>query len=121
MTHALTFCLRALVSGALLLMFVLPADAQLARILRQTNLTPGDIELANGAAQVLFDRSSAAPGQRNSWQNPDTGAQGTVEVVRVEQGGNCISVRHVTQPKDKPQRVFTMRRCKGDGVWMLAP
>lgn len=112
---------RILALAVLILSLGLPVEAQLAKILRETNLTQDDMKLANGAAQSLFEKSGVARGQQASWQNPESGATGVVEVLDLEQGGKCITVRHVTQPQDKPQRQFKMRRCKDGDIWTLAP
>jgi hypothetical protein len=114
--------MRAALPALIFLVLALPSEAQLAKILRQTNLTPEDMALANGAAQTLFEKPGLRTGQVSSWQNSESGASGTVTVLRIEQGGACVTVRHDAQPADKPQRQFTMRRCKdSEGTWMLVP
>ena len=84
---------RILALAVLILSLGLPVEAQLAKILRETNLTQDDMKLANGAAQSLFEKSGVARGQQASWQNPESGATGVVEVLDLEQGGKCITVR----------------------------
>ena len=112
----------SLAVAAVLALSAAPAQAQLSRILKETNLSPSDIAIATAAAEEVYSRPGVRVGETIEWINPETGSVGTVRVTKVEPGANCVSFRHVANARNKKERRFDMRRCKNaENNWILVP
>jgi surface antigen len=58
-------------------------------------LSPRERDQAGQSTQRVLD-APARPGTRDNWSSPDTpGNRGETELVRVDQGGNCRTVREI--------------------------
>lgn len=113
---------KGLLATVVVLAFVAPASAQIAGWLENTDMTPEDIKLAETTAHNLYARSGVRAGQKASWKNDISGAHGTTEIMKVDNGGACVTFRQSTKPKSQPLRFYVMRRCRNaEGVWVMAP
>ncbi len=99
-----------------------PASAQYAHFFRDAALTPADIELAQSTAATLYTKEGVKAGEKANWQNPQTGAEGYIEMLEVEDGGSCVVFRHMAKAKARDHVRYYVRKClDDDGKWMLAP
>ena len=113
---------KSVAACAVVVLLAGPATATLGSILDDTGLTPADIEMATAAAETLYARSGVKPGDSGSWENPETGAKGVVEVTGVDGAASCVSFRHLAEPASYPVRKFDMKRCKdAQNIWVLVP
>ena len=91
----------------------------LTKSLRNSGLSPEDIEIMTGQAASLYTSRSLRIGDKAEWKNDDSGTIGSVEILAIE--GNCVKLGHVftTSKRNKPQRM-KLRRCKdADGNWIM--
>lgn len=97
------------------------AAKTLARLIGDIGLSPADHTLLSAAADSLFLGNPPTAGDRQSWTNPDTGSNGSVQVEEVRD--NCAIIRHEIVPGgDRPRREIRTRRCRNaEGKWLLAP
>lgn len=113
--------LSALFRAALVLaLCAAPLSAKpLARILKDTGLSPGDFEKVMAVEQSLI--ADGQPGYAETWSNPDTGATGRSQIIGRESG--CISMQHaVTEANATEPLEFRSRFCQQpDGQWLRAP
>jgi hypothetical protein len=113
---------RWLAAFAVMGLLATGAQAQVGQILDGTNLMPEDIDLAAAAAEGVYTQSNVKIGDGATWQNPATGATGTVEVTAVDAAAACVSFRHVATPEGYPERRFDMKRCRGaENNWVMVP
>lgn len=72
-----------------------------------------------GAAAELYTAEDPQVGSETIWQNPDSGAYGTVELTAFD--GRCAELRHLFAARGRTPSVFVSRRCKNDqGEWKLS-
>lgn len=88
--------------------------------LGRIGLNNDDFGLASEAAERLYTAADVKPGARTTWQNPETGAQGEIEILEVE--GRCVLIKHLLQSAEQEQvRRIDVKRCRGDdGVWRIS-
>lgn len=92
----------------------------IGRLVKDTGLVDADFNLMGDAAATLYADEPREVGSTADWQNPETGASGTVELTSFD--GRCVGLRH--RFKESPQArtdQFSTRRCRNDaGKWMLS-
>ena len=111
----------SLILGALLVAG--PANAQMSSFFRSLGLTPEEINLAGAAAEDLYAKPGVQAGQTTEWKSETSTAMGTVEVLKVTDGGRCVAFVHRVRPNpDAREQPMELRRCKSDdGRWVLSP
>jgi hypothetical protein len=109
----------------ILLLSVCLAGPALAQInpFRGSNRTPlnaDDIEALTAATNRLLDRPQLVAGGSESWNNPKSGASGTVTAGNPvkRQGLACRTVRYqTTVPGPHAERSASLVWCKTKGGW----
>lgn len=99
-----------------------PVSAKpLAKILRESGISPSDFEMMQNTARVLYDTANPSAGKRLSWSNADSGAHGMVRLASVH--NNCAYIQHFVYAKDakKPRELRTPYCKNADGKWLLQP
>jgi len=86
--------------GALVTVFTASAPPQafalsLSAMLAKTGLTPEDFKVMNEATRQIDEATDKRPGMTVDWQNPASGASGTVQLTGVE--GNCMKLTHLAR------------------------
>ncbi|MEL6267674.1 MAG: hypothetical protein AAFR52_18880 [Pseudomonadota bacterium] len=115
----------SILPAALALATLVPATALsqqgLGRLLVNTGLVKSDFAALHAASAELYGSEAPALGDETIWQNTETGAHGTVEIVAMSE--DCIELRHLFRAKGAQQsQSYDARRCKGeDGRWLIAP
>jgi hypothetical protein len=68
-------------------------------------------------AATLYREEPRDVGSKAPWLNPDTGAQGTVELTSLD--GRCAGLRHLFKPSAQAKTDgFSSRRCRNEaGDW----
>lgn len=91
----------------------------LAKILRQSGLSPEDFDMMGDAEMRLLQNASPQPGRKASWSNPETASRGTVRVAAIR--GNCVYLQHFIHPNGEAKQVeLRNSMCKSaDGRWLL--
>ena len=115
--------LRATLVAAIALAAV-GAEAQVNPFKRTGfELTPQDIELLKEAAKKLYIGEAAPVGTIEKWSNPETGNEGTVELVRTfaHKEMPCRRLQHdITISKVSDSYRFVIDRCKvPTGEWKI--
>jgi hypothetical protein len=83
-------------------------------------LENADFALMEEAAATLYRVEPPEVGSKASWENPETGAHGTVELTSSD--GRCVELRHLfkASAQDETDGVSS-RRCRNDaGDWVLS-
>lgn len=115
------------VMSFLLAVLVMPiADAQAQGIGTLTGrdaigLTKSDVKLQSEAAQAVLE--SQQVGETRTWENPETGLAGTVELTETFEmnGMTCGQVQNTYTAGSGKGRKFTAPMCKtADGTWKFA-
>lgn len=91
----------------------------LGRLLKDTGLVNADFAMMKEAAATLYENEPREVGSAASWENPETGASGTVELTHVD--GRCVDLRHVfkASPQARTDGIRS-RRCRNEaGDWTL--
>jgi hypothetical protein len=84
-------------------------------------MSPEDIEMAQDTAASLYTNPGVKVGEQAKWQNPESGAEGLVEILKVDNQGLCVTFRHLAATRTKSQVRYTIRRCKdAGGDWLLS-
>ena len=110
-----------LAASVIFAQMAVPSQAQYAHFFREAAMTPEDIEMAKNAAATLYTKSGVKVGETATWQNTDSGAEGTVEILEVEAQGPCVTFRHLAKTKTEPKIRYYSRRCKdAGGKWVLS-
>jgi surface antigen len=87
-------------------------------VIKETNLTDEDISLMKAAAAELYAVEDPKVGAETIWQNPDSGAHGTVELTAFD--GQCAELRHLFAARGRQPEAVVSRRCNNDqGEWKL--
>lgn len=91
----------------------------LARILKETGLSPEDFDLLQASARSLYDTPSPQLGKTVSWTNDTSGSHGTARLASVR--GNCVYIQHMVYAPDavKPRELRTPYCKAADGQWLL--
>ncbi|MBJ6371325.1 hypothetical protein [Sedimentitalea arenosa] len=108
---------------ALLILSVAPQAGfakPLSKIVAQAGLSPEDFKIMSATEDALIAPAPKA-GRNATWDNPESGSKGIVEVTSVRDG--CAYIRHVFHPKGRDaSEELKFRKCKAsDGVWRLTP
>ena len=88
--------------------------------LGRIGLNNEDFEMAAEAAKGLYTSGTVQTGARTTWQNPETGARGEVEIL--ESDGRCVLIKHLFRSGEHEiVRRVDVRRCRdADGAWKIA-
>ncbi len=88
--------------------------------LGRIGLNNEDFNLVAEAAKRLYTAEDVKAGAHTTWENPNTGAHGEVDILEVE--GRCVLIKHLLQSGKQGQvRRIDVRRCRGDdGVWRIS-
>ena len=92
----------------------------IGRLVKDTGLVDADFAQLEAAAATLYRKEPPEVGSKAAWQNPETGAQGTVELTCFD--GRCAGLRHLFKPSAQAKTDgFSSRRCRNDaGDWVLS-
>lgn len=116
--------LASVMLGALVTVFAASAPPQafalsLSAMLAKTGLSPEDFKVMNEATRQIDEATDKRPGMTVDWQNPASGASGTVQLTGVE--GNCMKLTHLARLAGQQKDIgFRSLRCRTeDGKWQL--
>jgi hypothetical protein len=89
-------------------------------LVKDTGLVDADFAMMEEAAATLYRDQPGEVGSTATWQNPDTGAKGTVELTSFD--GRCVGLRHLFKPSAQAKTDgFSSRRCRNAaGDWVLS-
>lgn len=105
-----------------ILMQASTVSAQYALPLKNSGLTPADIDMAMDAAKALYSDPQAQRGDRMEWSNPTSKAFGTVTMEEVDAASACVVFVHFIDGPRAGQQSFVVRRCRNEaGDWLIAP
>lgn len=88
------------------------------------DLRDSDIAMAAAAAAKLYENLDTPVGATESWNNPQTGASGTVTLIaRMNPNGlECRRLHHVIKVRSQGDPFnFMFDRCLIDGRWRTYP
>jgi surface antigen len=110
-----------LAAAAMLVFAATAANAQLgAQFLDSiADLTTADIRIIERTSRQEMD--DAQVGDVRAWENPDSGATGTISVMREfeEQGLTCRALLHRITTRNRAPRHLTTTQCRQpDGTWV---
>lgn len=93
----------------------------LAKIIADSGLTPADFDLMWATEATLYKTAHPTPGKTASWENPQSGAKGSVTLDKMQ--SNCAYLRHVVVAKDRNTPLdLHNRMCRSsDGQGRVAP
>jgi hypothetical protein len=88
--------------------------------LGRLGLNNDDFNIAAEVAERLYSAADARAGAHTTWANPETGAEGEIEILEFD--GRCAMIKHVFRSeKSGPPHRVDVRRCRGDdGVWRIS-
>ncbi|MGI9389007.1 MAG: hypothetical protein ACR2O1_03025 [Boseongicola sp.] len=109
------------VAGCLICALAGPSMAGLSKIFRDSDLEPGDVELASGAAESLYTKKGVVADEKVRWSSATSGAFGVVIVLNVDRAENCVSFRHLIEAASGKRSRLDVRRCQNtNGDWVLS-